>query len=366
MTIKAAAFEVLEEAYRIASADHTLPANARQIYYAARREILARTGKDTLDSDYFTQTLLIDYIEANDCDWDVAFDARGHLSEPHGGKTVDLGTLAVRQYLAAIGDPTVSEASLRSASVSFSGPSGRYGAALFVEKEGFDAILDRARIADRFDVAPMSTKGMSVVAARRLVDGLAAHSVRLFVLHDFDIAGFSIKKTLTEDGRRHRFENKLDFVDLGLRLADVERLSLQAERVAVVDKTKDALRRRLRINGATAAEIDFLIAGQRVELNAMPSDVFVRFVEDGLRAHGVAKVIPGADVLGEAYAAMKRGAAAREALREELERLNAAAVATPADLVEQVRAYLAAHPTASWAAAVEAVAEGRASSTEME
>ena len=55
-----------------------------------------------------------------------------------------------------------------------------------------------SQIADRFDIGMMSTKGMSVTAARRLVDALAALGVRLFVLHDFDITGFSIKKTLTE------------------------------------------------------------------------------------------------------------------------------------------------------------------------
>ena len=362
VTIKEAAFEVMAEAYAHAAGE-VGTANARQIYYAARGAILARTGKSTLDSDYFTQTLLIDYIEENDCDWDVAFDARGHLSEPHGGATIGLGTLEVRDYLNRMADPTVSAPMVVGASVSLSGPSGRYGRALFIEKEGFDAILNRARTASRFDVAVMSTKGMSVVAARRLVDGLAGLGVRLFVTHDFDISAFSIKKTLTESGRRYQFKNKLDFVDLGLRLVDVERLSLQSERVAIDPKSRDAVRRRLQINGATAAETDFLLSGRRVELNAMSSDMFVRFVEDGLRANGVGKAVPNLELLAKAYAEMKRGAAAKRALREQLKRLNAEAVAPPPDLLERVRAYLAAHSTASWVTALEAVAEGRDEST---
>jgi len=84
--------------------------------------------------------------------------------------------------------------------------------------------------------------------------------------------------------------------------------------------------------------------------------MFIQFIEDGLRAHGVAKVIPGADLLIETYTAMKRGAAAQAALRAELERLNAEAVATPADLADRVRAYLVEHPTASWTDAVTAIA----------
>jgi DNA topoisomerase VI subunit A len=40
------------------------------------------------------------------------------------------------------------------------------------EKEGFTEILSAARIAERFDIAIMSTKGMSSTAARRLVDNM--------------------------------------------------------------------------------------------------------------------------------------------------------------------------------------------------
>ncbi len=50
VTTKEVAYEVMPRAYVAASANGTLPANARQIYYAARGEILRRTGKDNLDS----------------------------------------------------------------------------------------------------------------------------------------------------------------------------------------------------------------------------------------------------------------------------------------------------------------------------
>ena len=42
----------------------------------------------------------------------------------------------------------------------------------------------------------------------------------------------------------------------------------------------------LREHGATDDEIDFL-RNQRVELNAMPSDVFIAFLEDKLAAHEI-------------------------------------------------------------------------------
>ena len=49
VTIKDAAYRVLPAAYLKASTNLTLPANARQIYYAARGPILELTGKTSLD-----------------------------------------------------------------------------------------------------------------------------------------------------------------------------------------------------------------------------------------------------------------------------------------------------------------------------
>jgi hypothetical protein len=57
-TIKNVAYDVMERAYLHASDNGTLPANASQIMYAARKTILRRTGNATLNDAYFTQTLL--------------------------------------------------------------------------------------------------------------------------------------------------------------------------------------------------------------------------------------------------------------------------------------------------------------------
>ena len=101
-TQKGVAWECMERAYLAASSNDTLPATARQVMYAARPEIQERTGKQ-LDDQYFTQSLLPDYMEANDVDWDVVFDDRGHLHEPHTGHALGLGTLSVRKYQSEIG-----------------------------------------------------------------------------------------------------------------------------------------------------------------------------------------------------------------------------------------------------------------------
>jgi hypothetical protein len=138
MSIKDAAWQVMEEAYVKASSNGTLPANARQIMYAARPKIQELTERPLEDS-YFTQHLLPDYIEENGEVWDVVYDERGHFAEPHGNtrRIVPLGTLAVRGYLSHLSGAKLEEANLVSAKVETIGPEDNFGAVLFIEKEGF-------------------------------------------------------------------------------------------------------------------------------------------------------------------------------------------------------------------------------------
>ena len=120
-----------------------------------------------------------------------------------------LGTLQVRNYLAEVGrndDPDEIPQIELSRRFPTSGPRNRFGAILFIEKEGFKPLLDAARIAERFDIAIMSTKGMSVTAARQLVENsVRDHDIPLLVLHDFDVSGFTIAGTLQELTRRYQF-----------------------------------------------------------------------------------------------------------------------------------------------------------------
>jgi hypothetical protein len=355
-TLKEAARQVMAQAYR-AAAGSLGQANPRQIFYKARPLILRITGKDYLDGKYFSQTLLVDYVNETGVVWDIIWDDRGHFREPHTGRVIGVGTLAVRGYLADCRSPKIEEAAIVSAAVTTQGPQGRFGAALFIEKEGFQGILEASGIAEKFDIAIMSTKGMSVTAARQLIDGLAAMGVRIFVLHDFDIAGFSIAKTFVTSGRRHAFRHQVDWVDLGLRLADVEALESEPFPLPDSEQGMAALRWRLEINGATAEEIAFLMEGQRVELNAMDSDQFADFVERKLEENGVKKVIPEGETLEATFGAMTRSARAKAALQSELDRLTDEAIAAPKDLMERIKIHLTKHPVETWDEAVRAIVE---------
>ena len=346
-TIQDAAYEYMETAYMMASANGRFPANARQIMYAARGYIQDRTGQP-LHDDYFTQTLLPDYIEHHGKTWDVVFDARGHFTEPHRRTRVPLGTLAVRRYLEQVDQLGVSDPALDRISSAFptKGPGNRFGAVLFIEKEGFDEILAAARIADRYDIAVMSTKGLSVTASRFLADRLR---VPLLVLHDFDQAGFSIIGTFRRSNRRYRYENPVDVVDLGLTLADIRHYRLRAEKQRLTQNVGT-----LRRNGATADDIAFLQRNQRVELNMLTSDQFVEFIETKLAALGIGKVVPDADLLASAYRRAYQVGFLNQALEAAADtaRRQAEAVDVPDDLDEQVRDYLEEHPEEPWDSAV--------------
>jgi hypothetical protein len=228
--IKDACYAVMEGAYLKASGWGQWPANARQVYYAARELVEKRYGsRIVIKDDYFTKTLLPAYIIENGLEevWDVVFDARGQLREPHTGKTVPVGTLRVRDYL----EPRQLEQppllTVDGGLYPTVGPENRFKTLLYIEKKGFDALIQKARIQERFDLAIMSTEGNSVVEARKIVDCHAQQGVTVLVAHDFDRSGVCIAHTLGHDTWRHKFEVPPDVIDIGLSLEEAQEMGLQ-------------------------------------------------------------------------------------------------------------------------------------------
>ena len=355
-SIKDVAYDVMERAYNDVSDNGELPANARQIMYAARNEIQERTEKQLNDA-YFTQTLLPDFVNENPkltASWDVVYDDRGHFTEPHTGHMIGLGTLSVREYIDGTHPIQIKHAGFAPAEVVTRGPHGGFGALLYIEKEGFDPLLERVQLADRFDIGTMSSKGMSVTAARKLADEIChAYRIPLLLLHDFDKSGFSIKGSFERRAaRRYTFENAIKVIDLGLRLNDVRGL----QREDVFDRgSEEKKRANLRANGATPEEIEILLK-QRVELNAMTSRQFVAFLERKLIENGIRKIIPAKSDLATAYRAFAQGREVEKIIKRALRKLNGSATPVPADLKAKVEHYLRQHPAARWDEAVAAIA----------
>ena len=349
----------------LASSNDTLPAHARQIFYSARPIILEKAHDrhgDTLmlRSEYFTQTLLPDYMNehpSQTADGDVVFDARGHFAEPHTGNMVPLGTLDVRHYLHNMTDGTDSDISYKEAEDAYptTGPANRYGAVLFLEKEGFLPLLDKVKLAERYDLALMSTKGMSVVAARNLVENVCGtYGIPLLLLRDFDPAGFAIAASFQKDTRRYQFAQSFEVVDLGLRLEDVQSWNLVSEDVHYTSNPTH----NLVMNGASPDERAFLLEGgsrknfygRRVELNAFASDDFIKWIETKLDTQGIIKIIPDENVLRSAYARAIKVATINNAIKAVLDDAEAAAqkYTMPKTLKQKINERLMGDPTLTW------------------
>lgn len=351
ITVKEVAWEVMGQAYLKASANGTLPAHARQIMYAARGPILAKCDKDTFDDGYFTQVLLPDYIEEHGCGWNVVYDARGHLMEPHTDEEIGIGTLGVRSYVSRWHEKNDDEFIFNEQKIRYptKGPANRFGAVLFVEKEGFFPLFEEVNLAERWDIAIMSCKGMASTAGRSLIGSLG---VPVYVIHDFDKAGFSIVGTIQRGTRRYR-TGCHNAVDMGIRMEDVEKYDLGSEPVGYNHDPSG----NMRLNGATPDEIAFLQT-QRVELNAFSSDQLIEWIESKLKEHGVEKLIPDASTLKAAY----RRAAQATFLNAHLEDLSEQAEEhaknlklPPGGLATKVAAKLKESPKLAWDDAVAAL-----------
>jgi hypothetical protein len=372
VSAKEATWEVMKKAYMFASDNGRLPATARQVMYAARDDIQERTGKKLSDT-YFTKTLLPQYIaeRENECEnWDIVWESRGTFNEPHTDLSVPVGTLEVRKYLADRGSYHLPAEHI-GGRWRTQGPQDRFGAVVYLEKEGFWPLFRDARLEERFDIALMSSKGSPTTEARKLIDALAAEGVPTFCVRDFDIKGFEIAGTLCSDTWRYSWRSG-GAIDFGLRLDDVRAWGLSSEEVFhkgpgdyPLDPVNDRaailakIGPQLRKHGATEEEIEFLVS-HRVELNSFSSDRMLKWIEGKLEAHGVKKVIPAETTL----LAAARGFAL-DAVATRYMKLYAADIARevdafdPGDIEAAVADLLAENPEMPWDDAVEQIVRAR-------
>src|SRR5262249_8580583 len=139
------------------------------------------------------------------CRWKITADSRGTLTVPNSAYEVrvPVGTIEIDEHIHAAAKKHGSFDDLENLGADIAWPSlaegQRYQAVLYIEKEGFGPILEEAKLAEKFDIAILSCKGQSVVAARRFVDKVCAvgNGVPLLVVHDFDKYGFEISQRLT-------------------------------------------------------------------------------------------------------------------------------------------------------------------------
>jgi len=329
MPLNAACFEVMTPAVAHVSGAHTLPYGARRLYYRVR-ELIKQYTDAALTYKYFRDTILRDYQRERGKLRGLYYDPRGRLHEPHGGRTVDMGTLAVEAYQF---------------------PAHAFNKLLYVEKKGQFPLLQNARLMERYDLAIMTGEGFATEAARTLLANADQDErIQIFVLHDADPSGYDIARTVREETERMPGYS-VDVIDLGLTVDKALKLGVEPEEFvrtqALGEKLLgelwgDALslftgeERTVRDGGKTKTVWDC----KRIELDALTAPQAVTLVEEGLRAEGVfGKVIPPDEELQDLTEAIYREEAekwAEEAL-EELTLWNAIKEALADKFMEQFK-----------------------------
>jgi hypothetical protein len=176
-----------------------------------------------------------------------------------------------------------------------------------VEKAGLWPVIQAARLAERYDMAVVTSEGFAAEAPRDLLAELHGQDMTIFVLHDADHPGYNIARTLGEETARMPGHH-VDVIDIGLTVDAAIGLGMAAEPYT----RESALPVRLlpRLSAAardwftgTVIERDYQGAPKRwrckrVELNAFTSPGLIAYIEDGLAAHGASqKVVPPRQVI---------------------------------------------------------------------
>lgn len=355
------AARILPNAYLHGSGNGLYTISQRNFYYAAREAFREATGRE-ITYENFAAKILRKYLNTHNVDWKVTADPRGTFIIPNGSheKRIPVGTTQIDDYLRDDRDEIGNDD--LNTSIPIQWPSmaegQRYAAVLYIEKEGFEPMLDEAKIAERFDLAIISCKGQSVKAARKLVDNVCtSEGVPLFIVHDFDTAGFQIASNLTEvsenaklnDTILYHFKNEINVTDFGLRLSDVEEYDLASEKCKPTYGT----------DGMTKKEIDFVRSGRRVELNEFTAPQFIKWLEGKLTKHLPNRLIPTDEILAQAY----RRAVAVASINSQMEQIRNAALeeAASAKIPKSLRQKIKTEMKNSgnpWDVALYAIAEG--------
>jgi hypothetical protein len=302
------ALRVLPQAINKASSNGNYQFKQRQLWYVVRSML----GPMCPEYKYFTGDVLDEAFKVGIAGLeDLLKEANSELHEPRSGSSLSLSTKEEAEYEI---------------------PEYSYNKVIYIEKRGFKDVIIANGFHDRFDIAVIGSQGESSEASRRLLRRIEdeakrrGEKVTLICVHDADREGHGIYQTLREgsDGRW------LDLKDFGLSLFEAVDLGLEFEEV--LEKKPIAFPKKL-VENLREYELQLLTGStreklrtekikrlNRVELNAMTPEVFLRWLEGKLRELGIeGKVRPPDDVVFNSSSAIIKKKL-EEIVREELER----------------------------------------------
>lgn len=297
----------MKDAIAKASGNAKFRYSLRQLFYAVRPYLLDRLGKEP-DYNYFAQIVTDIEAELGQDLPGLYRDARGVIYHPHTGQEIPLGTLNVEKY---------------------ERPEWTFNKILYSEKEGFFGILKDTGWPERNDCALLTSKGFASRAARDVLDliGQTQEEIYFFCIHDADASGTLIYQALTE-ATRARGARKVHVINLGLDPWEALDMDLQVETFRELGGKRD---RQLPVAEYVSKRWKDWLQTQRVELNAMTSPEFVRWLDAKFAEHAE-KVVPPQKVLREEL---------DEQTRAQVERLVAADILAAGRFTERVERAMA-------------------------
>ncbi|KJD42489.1 hypothetical protein QD47_27955 [Paenibacillus terrae] len=258
----------LQVAIDKASGNGKYPFSLRQLYYAIRPYINSELGRQL---EYGNFCGIITNYE-NECGEipNLYRDNRGVLYHPHTGEEIPIGTLTVQNY---------------------SRPNWTFNKILYCEKEGLFPLLKQAKFPERYDCALVTSKGYASRAVKDLLDmlGETEEELQFFCIHDADAAGTKIYETLVEETKA-RPGRKVRVINLGLDPEEAVHMGLEVEKL---ERKRD----EKPVAGYVAGEWKDWLQTNRVELNAMDSELFVSWLEGKMSEYDKGKVIPDSSTL---------------------------------------------------------------------
>jgi hypothetical protein len=273
INVKSVVFAHMEEGIVASSGDRKYRFNWRQVYYQVRPHVMEEAGSP-LNWNYFSQTLVREYLEEHGDEPMAYRDSRGTFYMPHKHDSFPLGTLEVEQ---------------------FSRPEYVFNKVLVIEKEGFFEALKAEGWPERHDCALLTSKGQPTDAARDLIDLIGANEepVTVFMIHDCDCAGTIIFQSFQEETKARPRRN-LEIVNLGLDVDEARQLQEDGS-VEIESVTYEAAQPVARYVDAGKEE---WLQTNRVELNAMTTPQFIEWLDGKMQSYveeDARKLIPPDD-----------------------------------------------------------------------
>lgn len=267
-TFKGVVLDTLTQAINKASDDLKYRYSLRQLYYVSRGFVNEILGTELTYNNFIK--IITGYENEIGSDLpNIYRDDRGSVYHPHLRETIRLGTRSVETYKK---------------------PEWIFNKILYAEKEGFIEILRSAEWAEKNDCLLLTSKGYATRAARDILDLLSESDEELlfFCVHDADTDGTLIYQALM-DASKARPQRKVKIIDLGLFPKEGIKLNLQVEKVKK-KKVKS-------VSQYVPPHWKNWYKDNRIELNAMDTQAFIRWLDEKIEKYTNGKLIPPDDII---------------------------------------------------------------------